>query len=68
MKTSKRLDLDALAAVTEGFSGAELAAVLREAGLRAIERALAAAIPPEALVVEAADLEAALAAFRRKRA
>ena len=68
MKTSERNDLDAIAAATEGFSGAELAAFLREAGLRAIERGLAAKIPPGELLVEAADLHVSLETIRRKRA
>jgi SpoVK/Ycf46/Vps4 family AAA+-type ATPase len=41
MKTRGRLAIDALAEATAGYSGAELAAVCREAGLQAICRGLA---------------------------
>ncbi len=68
MKTSARINLDALATSTTGFSGAELAGLLREAGLVAIERALLKGIPPRALALTEANLQVALEEFRRKRA
>ena len=67
MKTSARINPHTLAAATAGFSGAELAAVLREAGLGAIERGLQEGIPPRDLTLEQRDLEVALEAFERKR-
>ena len=67
LKTAAALDLRDIARRTEGFSGAELAALCREAGLGAIERALGAGIAPEDLVIEAGDLECALQALREKR-
>ena len=60
------VDLDDLAARTEGYSGAELEALVREASMRAI-RAVADDIDPEnvaasaeSVVVDAAEFEAAL--------
>ncbi|MGQ4555984.1 AAA family ATPase [Halobellus sp. GM3] len=62
------IDRDELAARTEGYSGADIAAVVREASMRAIER-VADAYEGEAanehadeVVVGEADFEAALAA------
>jgi transitional endoplasmic reticulum ATPase len=62
---SEDVDLDAIAEATEGFSGAELAAVCREAALAAIEDVARehgdeAAEHPEALEVTAAHYEAAV--------
>lgn len=61
-------DWDALATATTGFSGAELAGLLREAGLVAIERGLRKATPPRAVALRQADLQVALEEFRGKRA
>ncbi|ACV48456.1 MULTISPECIES: CDC48 family AAA ATPase [Halomicrobium] len=60
------VDLDGLAAQTEGYSGAQIEALVREASMRAI-RAVADDIDPddvaasaESVVIETADFEAAL--------
>ncbi len=57
-----------LAARTAGWSGAELAALCRAAGLAAIKRAVAAAQPPGAVRVQRGDLQLALTARRQTRA
>ena len=54
-----------LAARTAGWSGAELAALCRAAGVAAIKRAVAAAQPPEAVRVQRGDVQIALNARRR---
>jgi SpoVK/Ycf46/Vps4 family AAA+-type ATPase len=46
---------------TEGFSGAELAALCREAGMQAIQRGLARSIAPRRLAVTRQDVGRALA-------
>ncbi len=51
-----------LAARTAGWSGAELAALCRAAGVAAIKRAVAAAQPPGAVRVQRDDVQIALAA------
>ena len=56
-----------LAAKTEGFSGAELAALCRAAGLNAIKRGLAKGTPARRLVVSAQDLRQALEAAQAQR-
>jgi len=68
------VDLDALAAETAGYSGAQLEAVVRDATLRAI-REVADEIEPEsaanhtdAVLVRAAHFDAALAAVDAERA
>ena len=53
---------------TEGFSGAELAGLCREAGTQAILRALACGTAAGAVRVIQDDLSAALATWRSKRA
>jgi transitional endoplasmic reticulum ATPase len=56
-----------LAESTEGWSGAELAAVCREAGLVAIKRAVRAGLPAEAVQITNEDLRQAFAALGVKR-
>jgi transitional endoplasmic reticulum ATPase len=63
------IDAGALAAATEGFSGAEIAAVVNQAALAAVRRALSAAGPkqkPAKVLISRQDLEAALKAIRRE--
>jgi SpoVK/Ycf46/Vps4 family AAA+-type ATPase len=67
LKTRGRIELDNLVKKTEGFSGAELAGLCREAGLQAIQRGLAGGIPSQRLTVGRQDLRAALNAFQAKR-
>jgi AAA+ superfamily predicted ATPase len=67
LKTRGRIELDNLVKKTEGFSGAELAALCREAGLQTIQRGLAGGIPSQRLSVGRQDLQAALKAFQGKR-
>ncbi len=55
-----------LAARTAGWSGAELAALCRAAGVEAIKRAVAAAQPPGAVRVQRGDVQIALNARRRR--
>jgi transitional endoplasmic reticulum ATPase len=59
--------LDDLVQETDGYSGAELAALCREAGLQAIQRALAGGVPANRLVVKRQDMQAALKALQAKR-
>jgi transitional endoplasmic reticulum ATPase len=67
MKTRGRMDLDALAEATAGYSGAELAAVCREAGLQAIGRGLERGLTPHQVFVCHRDLTRALTALKSKR-
>jgi transitional endoplasmic reticulum ATPase len=67
MKTRGALAIEALAEATAGYSGAELAALCREAGLQAIRRALACGLAADQLVVCRQDLHQALGALRAKR-
>jgi len=67
MKTRPGLRVEALAEATAGCSGAELAALCREAGLHAIQRGLAQGIAAPQLVVSGQDLRHALAALGAKR-
>jgi transitional endoplasmic reticulum ATPase len=67
MKTRRGVPVDALAAATAGYSGAELAGLCREAGLQAIRRGLAQGIAASRLAVGRADVRDALVAFRAKR-
>ena len=55
------IDLDKFAAVTHGFVGADLAALVREAGMAALRRAGGAAAEALGLEVTAADFDKALA-------
>jgi transitional endoplasmic reticulum ATPase len=67
LKTNREFCLDDLVERTEGFSGAELAALCREAGLQAIHRGLAGGIPTSRLAVRLRDLQSALESLRGKR-
>src|SRR5262249_25068664 len=67
MKAQAEVGIHDLAAATAGCSGAELASLCREAGLHAIQRGLAAAIPPRDLAVAPLDFAVALVSFRAKR-
>jgi transitional endoplasmic reticulum ATPase len=60
-------ELDELVQKTDGYSGAELAALCREAGLQAIQRGLARDVPANRLVVKRQDMQAALKALQAKR-
>jgi transitional endoplasmic reticulum ATPase len=67
LKVGKQLDLKWLVEQTAGFSGAELAALCREAGLVAVLRGIAGRIAPSQLRVTRSDLKLALQAWRAKR-
>jgi AAA+ superfamily predicted ATPase len=67
LKTRRAIRVDEWAEQTEGFSGAELAALGREAGMQAIQRGLARCIPARRLVVTRQDVGCALAGLRAKR-
>jgi transitional endoplasmic reticulum ATPase len=54
------VDLDAFAAVTHGFVGADLAALVREAGMAALRRSGGAAANATGLAVTAVDFDKAL--------
>jgi AAA+ superfamily predicted ATPase len=68
LKVAKSLELEPLVEQTAGFSGAELAALCREAGLVAVQRGITARIRPSELRLSRADLLQALHAWRAKRA
>jgi ATP-dependent 26S proteasome regulatory subunit len=67
LKTRRALPVEALAKATDGFSGAELAALCREAGIHAICRGLAKGLAAPRLVVTRADVHQALKTLRAKR-
>jgi AAA+ superfamily predicted ATPase len=67
MKTRGFLRMEALAQATAGYSGAELAALCREAGLQAIRRGLARGLAANQLRISSQDLHDALAALWAKR-
>src|SRR5262249_2131484 len=67
LKTQGKLRLPDLVEATNGFSGAELAALCREAGLQAIQRGLSRGIPSHRLTLGIRDLESALATLQAKR-
>jgi transitional endoplasmic reticulum ATPase len=67
MKTRGHLRMESLAEATAGYSGAELAALCREAGLQAIHRGLAHGLAAHHLFVSRQDLQQALEALRAKR-
>lgn len=67
MKLEQGLDLRDIARATTGFSGAELAALCREAGLHAISLGIEADLGPRQLYISKADLEAALKSLESKR-
>ena len=55
------VDLDAVAARTHGFVGADLATLLKEAGMTALRRARAEETPTAEIAVRRRDVESALA-------
>ncbi|HEV3446383.1 MAG TPA: AAA family ATPase [Gemmataceae bacterium] len=67
LKTRQRLRVEGLAKATTGFSGAELAALCREAGIHAIRRGIASGLAAPRLVVTRADVHQALQTLRAKR-
>jgi transitional endoplasmic reticulum ATPase len=67
MKTRREVRVEGLAAVTADFSGAELAALCREAGLQAIRRSLVEGLPVERVAIGRGDFREALVSFRAKR-
>ena len=64
MRLGKHVRIHRLVRETEGFSGAELAGLCREAGTQAILRALACGTAAGAVRVIQDDLSAALATWR----
>jgi len=68
MRLAKHVRVHRLIKETEGFSGAELAGVCREAGTQAILRGLASGTLPKDVCVSQDDLHAALETWRSKRA
>ena len=67
LKGHEALDYPAIAHATDGFSGADLAGLVREAGLTAILRAIDQKIPPESLALTRPDLQRALTSLKAKR-
>jgi AAA+ superfamily predicted ATPase len=67
LKTRRILRVEDLAKATTGFSGAELAALCREAGMHAIRRGIASGLAAPRLVVTRADVHQALQTLRAKR-
>ena len=67
LKTRRTFELDDVIARTDGFSGAELAALCREAGIQAIRRGLAQGLAARRLVVTQHDVRQALQSLRAKR-
>ncbi len=67
MKTAPKVDINAIAESTEGFSGAELAALSRETGLVAINRGLDDGIDLQHLMIIQKDVKIALESIRLKR-
>ena len=67
LKTRRAFELDDLIARTHGFSGAELAALCREAGIQAIRRGIVQGLSAARLVVTQQDVREALLSLRAKR-
>jgi transitional endoplasmic reticulum ATPase len=67
LKTAFLIDIQSIGKNTEGYSGAELAAVCREAGLLSILRGIDANIAPEKLLINQNDFLKALEEIRAKR-
>jgi ATP-dependent 26S proteasome regulatory subunit len=59
--------LEDLVLQTDGYSGAELGALCREAGVQAIQRGLAKGVPANRLMVRCQDMQAALKTLQAKR-
>ena len=60
LTTAEIDNLDAIARITNGWSGAELAAICREAGVAAIRRALAQGREPQEAAISSWDLSCAV--------
>ena len=60
-------DLQAAASVTDGWSGADLAGLVRESQLLAVKRAISDGRAPSETAVEAQDLRGALEQLQQKR-
>jgi transitional endoplasmic reticulum ATPase len=67
LKVAPGCDVARIACQTEGFSGAALAALCREAGLAAIRRGMSKGTPPKNTAIYQEDLHAAVQAMRTKR-
>jgi transitional endoplasmic reticulum ATPase len=67
LKLAPTLDLTGLVEQTAGYSGAELAALGREAGLVAVLRGIADKTPPTRLRVTPSDIQKALEGLRARR-
>jgi len=68
LKATPNIRLAEIAEQTEGFSGADLASLCREAGLAAIRRGMRKDVAPQEIAVSQEDLLEALGALRKKRA
>ena len=64
MKVFEDFQFDDVATATEGFSGAELASLCREAGLNAIRRAVSKNLSPSELAVSRLDVFGAIDALK----
>ena len=67
MKTAPDLDLSQIACLCDGFSGAELAALCREAGLIAIKGGIAEGLDVAGIAIRDCDLTGAFQAICQKR-
>jgi transitional endoplasmic reticulum ATPase len=67
MPLAGAIDAPALAALTEGLVGADIAGICRLAALAALQRAASGQTDPEHVKVESADFTAALTAFQEGR-
>ena len=68
LATSDITGIEAMAASTEGWSGAELAALTREAGISAIRRGVGQEAEPESVSISSWDLGSARQRMEGKRA
>jgi ATP-dependent 26S proteasome regulatory subunit len=67
LRCVQRLDVAQIVASTPGWSGAELKAIITEAGLLAIKRGIRSGIAPAATLVTQSELSEAVAAVSAKR-